>query len=111
MILPIRSGLKPLLLVSIILTLLTLFSSYAIVVMHNSEKVLKAKKYLEESQEFLKDEGKIEGYGYLISHSIDRSEKSSYVSLKVITNTKKIRVRVYFEKTDLSKWEAIKFEY
>jgi len=107
--LPIKSGVKPLLAVSVLCTIGVIFTAYAIVSIHNSEKCMIAKQYLENNPEFLDQVGSIINYGYFVSHHVSNSETKSYIGLKVQGTKKTVRVKVHFIKDPEGNWKIYSF--
>jgi hypothetical protein len=108
--LPLKSGLKPIVSIPILGVLFIALFSYSIISINNSEKCLTAKKYLEGNSDFLEVTGEIVDYGYFVSHSIAKDEQSSYIGLKVEGRNKTVRVRVYFIKDSTALWKTERHE-
>lgn len=95
-----RSGIKPTTLIGTLLTILILGVSYSIVSINNSSKCILAKKYISENKDFAKSAGQLSGFGYWVSHHVEKDRMTSYISLKLIGEKKTIRTRVYFKKVN-----------
>jgi hypothetical protein len=105
------SGVRSLIMISVISIILLVGLSYGQVTLQNSAKVKAAKKYAESNKEIANEIGHINGYGFWFSHQVDRQEQNSYVSFsaKGAIDTKKIKI--YFVKDNKQNWNIVRHEF
>jgi hypothetical protein len=101
--LPITSGLKPKIIAVIIIGII-IFLFVGQQSINTSPKFIKAKEYIESNKEVTNSIGDITGYGFFVSHVIEKDERHSYIGIKVTGTKRTAVVRVIFNRNENGEW-------